>query len=248
MTANYQQLRDHYQSVAYGKNNVLDGKFKGMMTIYDRMYLRFMPPKPAKVADIACGGGQFSKWCDNHGYEVVGVDLSREQIEYCKTGIIMALPENQNSFHLMDGMKLLEDNPNTYDVVCANDFIEHITKAQGIEFVRLVYQALKPNGRILMKTFNAAAFGGLTMWCNALDHECGYTERSLDTLLGINGFKDIEIIPYKDRRRAYNWSQTVSGWVLGKMYKYIYSGNYPKYYGKIIGVTGVKKDESPLYL
>ena len=91
-----------------------------------------------------------------------------------------------------------------------------------------------------MKTGNMAAFGGLVIWCNGLDHECGYTERSLQALLGICGFEQIEIIPYQERRWLYNFSQKVFHVFLRMMYKYLYAGVYPKCYTKIIAVTGVK--------
>ncbi len=236
MTDQYQLLRDKYQSKAYAKNNVLDGQFKGMMVIYERMYGQFMPSnKEAVIADIACGAGQFLKYCQNKGYtNITGVDLSGEQVAYCQTH----LPGDK--VVLRDGFELLENSPRTFDLIVANDFIEHVTKAKGIEFVGLAYRALRPGGRILLKTGNMAAFGGLVIWCNALDHECGYTERSLDTLLGINEFEQIEIIPYKEKRRLYNWSQAIFHAGLRLMFKYFYAGNYPKCYSKIIAVTGVK--------
>jgi len=231
----YQRLRDNYQSVAYRKSNVLDGRFEGMMAIYERMYGKFMPnARSTKIADIACGAGQFIRYCLNKGYrDVVGVDLSREQVDYCETHVPGRVTQ-------ADGFQLLLDNPNTYNLVVANDFIEHITKARGIEFVELAYRALRPGGRLLLKTGNMAAFGGLVIWCNGLDHECGYTERSLETLLGINGFSQIEIIPYSERRWIYNMSQRMFHSLLRLMYRYLYAGNYPKCYTKIIAVSGVK--------
>jgi len=234
-TDKYQLLRDNYQSVAYARNNVLDGEFKGMMTIYERMYGRLMPAnREADILDIACGAGQFIRFCLNKGYRFVrGVDLSKEQVDYCETHV-------PGRVVLADGFDVLQEYPKTFDLIVANDFIEHITKAKGIEFVGLAYRALKPGGRIILKTGNMAAFGGLVIWCNGLDHECGYTERSLDTLLGINGFEQIEIIPYTEKRRIYNLSQQVFHHILRTMYKYLYAGNYPKHFSKIIAVTGVK--------
>jgi 2-polyprenyl-3-methyl-5-hydroxy-6-metoxy-1,4-benzoquinol methylase len=231
----YQLLRDRYQSVAYARNNVLDGKFRGMMAIYSRMYGRLMPEdKGARIVDIACGAGQFIRYCLDQGYEnVQGVDLSPEQVDYCETHV-------PGRAALMDGFHLLVGLEGKLDLVVANDFIEHITKARGIDFVELAFRALRPGGRIILKTGNMAAFGGLVIWCNGLDHECGYTERSLETLLGINGFEEIAIIPYTERRRVYNWSQRVFHSVLRLMYRYLYAGNYPRIYTKIIAATGVR--------
>lgn len=232
----YQLLRDQYHDQVYAKNNVLDGEFAGMMVIYDRMYGKYMPQdKSALIGDIASGAGQFLKYCKNLGYvNYVGVELSKGQVEYARTvvGIDHVIFE--------DGLEYLGKMPGMFDLIVANDFIEHLTKARGVEFVSLVMRALRPGGRIILKTGNMAAFGGLVIWCNGIDHECGYTERSLDTLLAINGFEGREIIPYRERRRIFNMTQAAFHLVLRLMYRFLYAGNYPKYYGKIIGITGVK--------
>lgn len=234
-TDEYQQLRERYHDAVYAKSNVLDGEFRGMMTIYERMYGKYIPEsKDAKIADLACGAGQFLKYLLNKGYHNFhGVDLSQGQVDY-------ASHIAPKKVLLMDAFDYLRMNRG-HDLIVANDFIEHLTKSKGIELVGVIRDALNPGGRVLIKTGNMAAFGGLVIWCNGLDHECGYTERSLRALLEIWGFEQVEIIPYKERRPAYNLSQSAFHFVLRQMYKYLYGGNYPKYYGKIIAVTGVKR-------
>jgi len=231
----FQLLHDKYQDVAYGKRNRLDGVFAGMMRIYGQMYDPYMPrDKEAKIIDIACGAGQFVRYCLNKGYEnVVGVDLSISQVSYCESHV-------PGKVKLVDGLAHLADNPNTYDLVVANDFIEHLTSSKGIEFAGLVHHALKDGGRVILKTANMAAFGGIVMRYNTLDHETGYTEVSLESLLGIWGFKDIKIIEMKPTRPAGKLVRKLFNWILRQMYKNLYMGNYPKVYSKIIAVTGVK--------
>lgn len=234
MKDGYNILHDKYHSEVYSQSNVLDGKFENMMVIYERMYGRYMPlNKDAKIVDLACGAGQFLRYCEVKGYtNYRGVELSTEQVSYIKRSV------TENVIY-GDAFGYLQESQN-HDLIVANDFIEHITKERGIKLVELVYNSLNPGGRILLKTGNMAAFGGLVIWCNGLDHECGYTERSLQALLAINRFKDIRIIPYKERRRLYNWSQSVFHFGLRQMYKYLYAGNYPRVFTKIIAVTGVK--------
>ena len=236
MTDKYQMLHDKYQSTAYGKRNVLDGQFKGMMRIYETMYGKYMPvDKDANILDIACGAGQFLKFLLNNEYtNFTGVDLSKEQIEYCETHV-------PGRAILTDGLEYLNDRPYSFDLITANDFIEHLTKEKGIEFVGLTFQALRLGGRLILKTGNMSAFGGLAIWCNTLDHECGYTERSLQSLLGMWGFQDIEIIPYYPLNKQARRKQLIFHWILRQMYKHFFAGDYPKCYTKMIAVTGVKK-------
>jgi len=235
MEDRYQLLHDRYQQVAYGERNRLDGVFAGMMVIYERMYGRFMPEdKNARIVDIACGAGQFVRYCLNKGYvNTIGVDLSTDQVRYCQTHVA-------GHVMLKDGLEFLAENPENLDLVVANDFIEHLNTSDGIKFCGLVKDALKPGGRIILKTANMAAFGGIVMRYNTLDHETGYTEVSLRSLLGIHEYQDIEIIPYGTRTITQKIGMACVNFVIKQLYKYLYMGNYPRYYDKIIAVTGVK--------
>lgn len=231
----YKLLHDKYQDVAYGKRNRLDGVFKGMMRIYSQMYDRYMPDdKGASIIDIACGAGQFVRYCLNKGYDnVIGVDLSIPQVAYCETHI-------PGKVKLINGLEYLKNHKDSLDLVVANDFIEHLTSEQGIEFVGLVKDALRDSGRVILKTANMAALGGIVMRYNTLDHEVGYTEVSLEALLGIWEFKDIEIIELKPFKRTGKIARWCYNKILRALYKNFYAGNYPKIYSKIIAVTGVK--------
>jgi len=163
----------------------------------------------------------------------MGVDLSTDQVRYCQTHVA-------GHVMLKDGLEFLAENPENLDLVVANDFIEHMPTSEGIKFCGMVKDALKPGGRIILKTANMAAFGGVVMRYNTLDHESGYTEVSLRSLLGIWEYKDIEIIPYGFRTKTQEITMKGIYFIIEQLYKYLYMGNYPKYYDKIIAVTGVK--------
>lgn len=45
-------------------------------------HLKLSPP--AKILDLACGKGRHSRYLNNLGYDVVGVDLSQQSIAYAK--------------------------------------------------------------------------------------------------------------------------------------------------------------------
>lgn len=236
MEDKFAALRTVYHDKVYAKSNVLDGQFRGICAMYRELYGRFMPAdKTASIVDIGCGPGQFLKFCLKTGYNnILGIDLSDGQVQYAHDHITKKVIKG-------DGLTFLGAHPNTFDLVVANDLIEHLPKDRALEFVGLVKQALKPGGRILLKTGNMAAFGGLVMWCNALDHECGYTERSLSVLLEVWDFQNVQIIPCYGGYAPGRLLQRLSYRVLGLLYKYIYGGHYPKIYTKLIGVVGTKE-------
>lgn len=220
-----QQLTDNYMSKVYSRSNSLDGSFKNMIKIYDRMYRRYMPDnRNAKILDIACGAGQFLKYCIVNGYSLhMGIDHAPEMVEYVKDNVTTQVLNR-------DALDYIRPTKDYYDLIVANDFIEHISRDTGIQFVGLVYRSLAPGGRIILKTGNMAAFGGLVILYNGLDHECGYTERSLYSLLAINGFTNIEIIPDDPQK----WRGKLLDYGLKLLYKYMYRGNYPRHVCKII--------------
>lgn len=235
MDDKYPQLRKAYHHTVYSKTNVLDGEFRNACEMYRRLYTGLMPAfKDARIADIACGPGQFLRFCLNNGYNnIVGVDLSPGQVQYAETWVTSKVV-------LGDGLKFLSDNPAFFDLIAANDFIEHLTREKGIEFMGLVHRALRPGGRVILKTGNMASFGGLVSWCNGLDHECGYTEKSLRSLLGIWGFQQIEVIPYYGRIRVRKWMQQAFFTLQRMIYRYVYAGDYPRIYTKVIAATGTR--------
>lgn len=235
MEDKYTQLREAYHDRVYARTNKLDGEFRNACEMYRRLYTGLLPAdKGASIVDIACGPGQFLKFCLNNGYEnITGVDLSPGQVRYAKDHVTSRV-------ELDNGTDFLSRIHGTIDLIAANDFIEHLTKDRGIEFVGAVHHALKPGGRLILKTGNMASFGGLVIWCNGLDHECGYTEKSLRALLEIWGFQQVEIIPYYGRIRFRKWIQQAFFAVQRLIYRYVYAGDYPRIYTKVIAVTGVK--------
>jgi len=236
----YLKLQEAYHDKVYAKTNKLDGIFKNVCRMYDRMYGNIMPTnREAKILDLACGAGQFVKYCDNEGYtNITGVDLSPRQVEYCQTAI--EFQSGKIKFVNSEVFDFLESRKDEFDLIVANDFIEHLTKDKGIELVGLVAEALKPGGRLILKTGNMAAFGGIVIWCNGLDHECGYTEKSLRSLLAIWDFEEIEIIPYYGGLKKQKRLLDIFFYFQRLMFRYIYAGDYPKVYTKIIAVTGIK--------
>ncbi len=58
--------------------------FKEARQFIDNLMGHLAPDKKSKFLDLACGKGRFSLYLAEKGYDLTGVDLSQESIEYAK--------------------------------------------------------------------------------------------------------------------------------------------------------------------
>jgi len=110
--------------------------------------LRIKPP--AKILDVCCGYGRHSIEFAKRGFDVVGVDISQQQIKHAKEiAGNMAI-----SFQIADVRKL--NFQNEFDVAI-NMFLSFgyfQTVDEDIAVLESVFQALKPGGKFLMDFWN----------------------------------------------------------------------------------------------
>lgn len=147
----------------------------------------------SRILDIGCGMGEFMLALQRLGYSSLeGIDLSQECINYChEIGLSGASQGSVKS--------VLRGKSEEYDVITMIDVIEHIPSAQLLETVQLVRKALKPNGRLILRTPNMDApfAAGRTRYCD-LTHVTGFTTTSLGQLLRIAGFSRINFYNQED--------------------------------------------------
>jgi len=105
-----------------------------------------------KVLDIASGSGYGSRHLlDRGAAKVVGVDNSREAIEYSREKYRMPGIE----FIIADAAKLpLKDD--IFDIVVSFETIEHLDGQE--KFLSEIKRVLKPNGLLVISTPNVVAF------------------------------------------------------------------------------------------
>lgn len=98
-----------------------------------------------KILDIGCGWGSFAKFAaQEYGVEVVGVTVSREQVELA-TEQCRGLPVK---IHLQD----YRDITGRFDGIISLGMFEHVGHKNHREYMRVVKRCLKPDGRFLLHT------------------------------------------------------------------------------------------------
>ncbi len=146
----------------------------------------FPAEKKAAVLDLGCGHGALIYFAKQLGYtQVHGVDGSADQVAAARLLGIDGVEEG-------DLIQVLNAHLSaSLDVVIAFDVMEHFTRDELLPFVDQVYRALKPGGRLIIHTPNAASpfFG--TVRYGDITHELAFTSTSLNQLLLSSGFSNV---------------------------------------------------------
>jgi 2-polyprenyl-3-methyl-5-hydroxy-6-metoxy-1,4-benzoquinol methylase len=101
---------------------------------------RKLDPQTMRVLDVGCGSGRVSKFIQEKGYKVVGLDFSEEAVKKAVAQSILAKRAN-----LDEG---IPEESGTFDVVWAGDIVEHVFDPIGL--LRESFRVLKKNGVMLI--------------------------------------------------------------------------------------------------
>ncbi len=153
-----------------------------------REYASFLPSdKSASILDIGFGDGWLCLACRQLGYaNVHGADFSVARKRYLQDQGI-TLHEIQN-----DIGHFLADKPEKYDFIHMSHVIEHIPKYSLLWVVDALYQSLKKDGTIFLRTPNMEGPTPNSSYYVTLAHEYGFAGANLESLLHICGFDDIK--------------------------------------------------------
>jgi 2-polyprenyl-3-methyl-5-hydroxy-6-metoxy-1,4-benzoquinol methylase len=145
--------------------------------------------RSARIADVGCGSGSFLYFLKRHGFtNTCGVDRSREQIDLARRHGIEEAIEG-------DAMKFLASNPAAFDCIASFDVIEHIDRGETVGFLRAMFAALRPGGRLILRTANGAGpLAGHTRYSD-FTHLQAFTTSSISQVLRLSGFERIEVLP-----------------------------------------------------
>lgn len=185
-------FKEYFDSI-YGRSNLLSPQeYEDSARGYDLNYSSFLPTRDdARILDIGCGAGHFLYYLKKRGFiNYHGIDLSPGQVEFCKTNITP-------NVEVAESTEFLSNKLEAYDVISANDVIEHIPKERVIKFLETIYRSLRPSGVLLLKLPNMSNPFALDSRYRDFTHESGFTEKSIYQVLYTAGFRDIQVYPCK---------------------------------------------------
>jgi 2-polyprenyl-3-methyl-5-hydroxy-6-metoxy-1,4-benzoquinol methylase len=203
-----------------------------IMAALEQLYRPHLPTdKQAAILDVGCGKGNFLKFLLREGYEnFLGVDIGREQIAYCRQNVSERVEfiENLTTF--------LAERPANFDLIVMLDVLEHIARPQLIPLGRQIHQALRENGRLLIKTVNAAnPIAAQMIFCSDLTHEVMFSEISLRQWSAVTGFQAIQFFaeerPPKGIKRAIRKAFTG---LIYRLYGLLYSTDYISFTPRVL--------------
>jgi len=165
-----------------------------MAKYYRENYFRSLPQnKKALILDIGCGMGHFLYFLKNSGYKnYIGIDLSRECIEYCLKNKL----GNKRNVLFVGAQEYLQKTKKKFDLIVMNDVIEHLEKEKIVTVLSLIKLKLKTGGKLIIKVVNSAnpITGNSSRYLD-FTHTVGFTQESLAQVLRMTGFKKIKIYP-----------------------------------------------------
>jgi SAM-dependent methyltransferase len=167
--------RSYYTTTFSLTNDTSDAGYAMRARILRQLLLPHIPAsRSAKILEVACGPGYALYTLQQAGYtDVRGVDVSAQQVELARR---RGLPAEQ-----ADAFSYLAGQQESFDAIIAFDFIEHIDRDELFRFFDLVRGALKPGGRLFVRTANAnSMLAARVRWVD-LTHELAFTDHSLRT-------------------------------------------------------------------
>ena len=110
------------------------------------LYLGIAGDKSRDILDIGCAQGTLALLLAEKGHRVTAIDLRPDFLEYAQAR------HSHGDVRFVQANALEEDIPGVYDLVFANQIIEHLVYPH--DFIRRIVRNLRPGGRLVVTTPN----------------------------------------------------------------------------------------------
>ncbi|MCG2778905.1 MAG: class I SAM-dependent methyltransferase [Desulfobacterales bacterium] len=166
--------------------------FISFYKFYKRNYFKYIPGnKSTDILVISCGPGYFVNLLNAEGYKnVMGIDSDPEKVKHAKEKGLNCIAAR--------GFEYLNDREDLFDVIIAEQEINHLTKDEILLFLKLCKERLTRGGVLIVHSLNGAnPVTGSEALAQNFDHYNTFTENSLRQILEYSNFRQIKVFPLK---------------------------------------------------
>lgn len=143
---------EHMHHGYYAPGQKPDNHQAAQIDLIDRLLEWGQVVNPLRILDAGCGvGGSARHLARRYGSEVLGVNLSKVQIDRARQFTTKANLTEQVAFQQRDLLSLDPQKDGPFDLIWSMENAEHIAPKK--DMLRLFSQLLAPNGQILMATW-----------------------------------------------------------------------------------------------
>lgn len=170
----------------------IESGYSKFAAYYRHNYLPLMPAdKNANILVVSCGPGYLVKVLAEAGYRnVLGIDSFSEKIAYAEQRDLNCRVER--------GFEHVASHQDQYDVIVAEQELNHLTLDESLEFLALCRRSLRKDGLLVVYAMNGAhPLYGAENLAHNIDHFYTVTEFSLRQIMTAGGFEGIKIHPLK---------------------------------------------------
>lgn len=139
--------------------------------------------KDCAILEIGCGYGRYTSLIVHQMQytNVVGVDISEEQIEYARNHYNL-----QNVF-VEDALAYMQRTNQKYDVVILMDVLEHLELNYAVSLLNAVHSALSQEGKLIIQVPNGISPMN-PLYRGDVTHIRPYSVNSISQILRMAGF------------------------------------------------------------
>ena len=173
-----------------------------------------------RVLELACGPAPFLYFLKQRGYSnLMGIDTSPQQV------VLAHAIGLENEVAQGDMIAYLEvAEPDYFDVIIMFDILEHFARPEQFDIMDKVFARLKPNGKCILHVPNAEGIFGTRVLYGDITHKSAFTRRSMEQLLQIVGFKNIQCFEDKPILHGMQSSIRRAVWEIVSAYVFIAVG------------------------
>jgi 2-polyprenyl-3-methyl-5-hydroxy-6-metoxy-1,4-benzoquinol methylase len=174
--------------ITHRKGEATLDRLRGDFPVWDNHFGGLLPTdRDARILDVGCGHGGLVYWLSQRGYRnAEGIDLSAEQV---------ATAERLGVGNVRQGdiTDYLSSRNGSYDALILRDVIEHFSRDEILEILRVARGALRPGGTIIVQVPNAESpfFGRIRY--GDFTHEIAFSASSLVQVLQVAGYHRIRL-------------------------------------------------------